>query len=66
MTDPTDFDVETAVRLIDADRYVATMAHSWWVARGRNGGYLAAVILRALAEPSVTQTANRARSQCTT
>lgn len=46
----TAFDVETAVRLIDHDRYAATMAQSWWVARGPNGGYLAAVILRALAE----------------
>ncbi|HZJ26843.1 MAG TPA: thioesterase family protein [Acidimicrobiia bacterium] len=45
----TPFDQETAVRCIDADRYEADMSTAWWVARGPNGGYLAAVILRALA-----------------
>lgn len=43
------FDQETAVRPAGAGRYTATMAESWWVHRGPNGGYLAAVILRALA-----------------
>ena len=46
----TPFDEETAVHAIAEHRYVATMAREWWVARGPNGGYLAAVILRALTE----------------
>ncbi|MGZ4795065.1 MAG: acyl-CoA thioesterase [Acidimicrobiia bacterium] len=45
----TAFDDETAVRCTGDGRYTATMAESWWVHRGPNGGYLAAVILRALA-----------------
>ena len=43
------FDDETAVRPAGGGGYTATMAESWWVHRGPNGGYLAAVILRALA-----------------
>lgn len=46
MTSP--FETETAVRSLGDGRYEATMAPEWWVARGPNGGYLAAVILRAL------------------
>ena len=42
------FDDETAVRAAGDGAFVATMAESWWVHRGPNGGYLAAVILRAL------------------
>jgi len=43
----TTFDRETAVTRLDPGRYSATMATSWWVVRGPNGGYLAAIILRA-------------------
>lgn len=46
----TPFDEETAVRALGDGRYGATMAPSWWVVRGPNGGYLAAVILRALTD----------------
>ncbi|MEP6623219.1 MAG: thioesterase family protein, partial [Acidimicrobiia bacterium] len=46
----TPFDQETAVHHEGDGRYTATMAPTWWVARGPNGGYLAAVILRALTE----------------
>jgi acyl-CoA thioesterase len=42
------FDDETAVRAAGDGTFTATMAESWWVHRGPNGGYLAAVILRAL------------------
>lgn len=42
------FDQETAVRPTGAGRYSATMSREWWVARGPNGGYVAAVILRAM------------------
>ena len=55
------FDEETAVRPLGDGRFVATMAQSWWVARGPNGGYLAAVILRALTE-TVDDTARAPRS----
>ena len=44
------FDDETAVRPLGDGRFVATMSESWWVVRGPNGGYLAAVILRALTD----------------
>ncbi len=46
----TPFDVETAVVKHADGRYSATMAKSWWVVRGPNGGYLAAVILRAFTD----------------
>jgi acyl-CoA thioesterase len=46
----TIFDRETAITKLADGRYSATMATSWWVVRGPNGGYLAAVILRALTD----------------
>lgn len=63
--DPTPFDTETAVELLtpSADRdpsrapaegserlYRAAMSRRWWVMRGPNGGYLAAILLRALSD----------------
>jgi acyl-CoA thioesterase len=45
-----DFDRETAVATVGEGRYEARLDTSWWVHRGPNGGYLAAVVLRALAE----------------
>jgi acyl-CoA thioesterase len=45
-----DFDAETAITKLADGRYSATMATSWWVVRGPNGGYLAAIILRALTD----------------
>jgi acyl-CoA thioesterase len=42
------FDDETAVRPTGGGRFTATMAESWWVHRGPNGGYHAAVVHRAL------------------
>lgn len=45
-----DFDRETAVRKIAPGRYEAEMARSWWVVQGPNGGYVAAVLLRALTD----------------
>lgn len=44
-----DFDGETAVAPRGDGRYEARLDPSWWVMRGPNGGYLAAVALRALA-----------------
>lgn len=45
-----DFDAETAVVPLGDGRYEATLDRSWWVHRGPNGGYLAAIVLRALTE----------------
>lgn len=39
---------DTAVTAIAEHRYAATMHRGWWVERGPNGGYLAAVVLRAI------------------
>jgi acyl-CoA thioesterase len=44
------FDRETAVRRTGPGRYEADMDRGWWVMQGPNGGYLAAVILRALTD----------------
>jgi acyl-CoA thioesterase len=47
---PFDFDAETTVAAAGNGRYEATLDRSWWVQRGPNGGYLAAIVLRALTE----------------
>lgn len=45
----TEFDAATAVESLGAGAYRASMDTGWWVVRGPNGGYVAAVLLRALA-----------------
>ncbi|HEV7731828.1 MAG TPA: thioesterase family protein [Candidatus Binatia bacterium] len=52
---------DTAVRTIGDHRYGATMQRGWWVERGPNGGYLAAVVLRAITT-DVADAARRPRS----
>jgi acyl-CoA thioesterase len=42
------FDADTAVEALGGGRFGATMSERWWVGRGPNGGYVAAVILRAI------------------
>jgi acyl-CoA thioesterase len=42
------FDVDTAVVPLGDGRFEARMDRGWWIERGPNGGYVAAVILRAL------------------
>jgi acyl-CoA thioesterase len=42
------FDLDTAVEDLGGGRFAAEMSERWWVERGPNGGYLAAVILRAV------------------
>lgn len=42
------FDADTAVEALGGNRFAATMSERWWVGRGPNGGYVAAVILRAI------------------
>ncbi len=46
--EPSPFDTETAVRRTGPGHYAATMSREWWVAKGPNGGFVAAVILRAM------------------
>jgi len=43
-----EFDRDTAVRRLAPGRYAADMARGWWILRGPNGGYVAAVLLRAM------------------
>lgn len=43
-----DFDRETSVAAVGEGRYRAELDTAWWVHRGPNGGYLAAIVLRAL------------------
>jgi len=42
------FDLDTAVQDLGDGRFGAEMSERWWVERGPNGGYVAAVILRAI------------------
>jgi acyl-CoA thioesterase len=44
------FELETAVRRTGSDAFEGNVDPSWWVARGPHGGYLSAIILRALTE----------------
>ena len=44
----TRFDRDTAVTYIEAGRYAGHMDRGWWIVNGPNGGYVAAVLLRAL------------------
>ena len=42
------FDADTAVAPLGGNRFGAEMSERWWVGRGPNGGYVAAVVLRAI------------------
>ena len=42
------FDADTAVEDLGGGRFGAAMSERWWVGKGPNGGYVAAVILRAI------------------
>jgi acyl-CoA thioesterase len=44
----TRFDRDTAVKAIAAGRYEARIDRGWWVFIGPNGGYVGAILLRAL------------------
>ncbi len=44
----TRFEHDTAIERIGSGRYRATLDTGWWVQRGPNGGYLAAILLRAV------------------
>lgn len=46
----TRFDLDTALTRVDDTTFEGRIARAWWVFRGANGGYLAAILLRALVE----------------
>ena len=57
----TAFDSDTAVQRIDALRFTGRIDPKWWVFRGPNGGYVAAILQRAMAE-AVDDSGRPARS----
>jgi len=42
------FDADTAVEDLGGGRFAAEMSERWWVGKGPNGGFVSAVILRAI------------------
>jgi acyl-CoA thioesterase len=42
------FSTDTAVSALGSGRYAARIDRRWWIERGPNGGYLAAIVLRAI------------------
>jgi acyl-CoA thioesterase len=46
----TRFDADTAVTALGDGRFDARIDRGWWVLSGPNGGYLAAIVLRAMQE----------------
>jgi acyl-CoA thioesterase len=53
------FDADTAVEELGAGRFAAAMSERWWVGKGPNGGYVAAVILRAIQASASAERAPR-------
>jgi acyl-CoA thioesterase len=53
------FDLDTAVQDLGDGRFAAEMSERWWVDRGPNGGYVAAVILRAIQAAATLKRAPR-------
>jgi acyl-CoA thioesterase len=53
------FDLDTAVEDLGDGRFGAEMRERWWVERGPNGGYVAAVILRAIQAAAAAERAPR-------
>jgi len=45
---PTRFQRDTAIERVDDDVFEARLDRAWWVQRGPNGGYLAAIIMRSV------------------
>lgn len=52
---------DTAITALGGGRYAASIDRRWWIERGPNGGYLAAIVLRA-AMAEVADEARRPRS----
>lgn len=53
------FDADTAVEDLGGGRFAATMSERWWVGKGPNGGYVAAVILKAIQASASAERAPR-------
>lgn len=53
------FDLDTEVKDLGEGRFGAEMSERWWVERGPNGGYVAAVILRAIQRAAAVERAPR-------
>jgi acyl-CoA thioesterase len=53
------FDAYTAIEDLGGGRFGAAMSERWWVGRGPNGGYVAAVILRAIQASAAAERAPR-------
>jgi acyl-CoA thioesterase len=53
------FDADTAVEDLGGGRFRAEMSERWWVGKGPNGGYVAAVILRAIQASASAERAPR-------
>jgi acyl-CoA thioesterase len=53
------FDADTAVEELGDSRFAATMSERWWVGKGPNGGYVAAVLLRAIQASASAERAPR-------
>lgn len=58
---PSRFATDTAVEAQGEGLYEVTIDRSWWIMRGPNGGYLAAIIARAIRE-EIADTGQRLRS----
>jgi acyl-CoA thioesterase len=58
---PSRFAIDTAVTRLDQHRWAARIDRGWWIVRGPNGGYLAAIALRAITS-DVADDARRPRS----
>ncbi|MBK5110665.1 MAG: thioesterase family protein [Thermoleophilia bacterium] len=50
MKELTDFQSDTAAEAIGENRYRVTLNDRWWVSRGPNGGYVAALMLEAMTQ----------------
>jgi acyl-CoA thioesterase len=53
------FEADTAVEGLGGGRFAAAMSERWWVGKGPNGGYVAAVILRAMQASASAERAPR-------
>jgi len=53
------FDLDTAIQDLGDGRFGVEMSERWWVERGPNGGYVAAVILRAIQAAAAIKRAPR-------
>lgn len=46
--DATDFATDTAITAVGPGAWEGELRRGWWIVRGPNGGYLAAIVLRAI------------------